>query len=91
MSNWVKTKDKLPVVIKNESSFSEYNESELVLVAFKHRDSIMYEIAKFTKGRDTTEGEYWHSWYCPAADDCVDNVIAWMPFEKFNEPKKITK
>lgn len=77
--NWVDIDKQLPNV-EPADGFGEYYESQLVLVAFKQGGSIYYEVAKYTKGRDTTEGEFWSSWYVPQAEDIVLNVIAWIPF-----------
>ena len=80
--NWIKTSKKLPDV-EPADGFGEYYESSLKLVAFRHNDKIFYEVAKYTKGRDTTEGEFWESWYVPQAEDVVVGVIAWMDFPFF--------
>ena len=77
--NWVNIKEDLPK-LEPADGFGEYYESELVIVAFKDKGKVFYEVAKFTKGRDTTDGEFWELWYAPQAEDIVNNVIAWFPF-----------
>lgn len=64
--------------------FGNYHESELVLVAYISGGKIEYELAKFTMGRDSEDEDMWQTWYCPAAEDIVENVFAWMPFTKYN-------
>lgn len=81
---WIDVSEKLPDV-KPADGFGEYYESEIVLVAFNNGGRIMYEVAKFTKGRDTVEGEFWESWYVPQADDVVVNVVAWLPFKPYSQ------
>jgi len=80
--DWIDVNDKKPSV-EPADGFGEYYESRLMLVAFKHNEKIFYEVAKFTKGRDTTDGEFWESWYVPQAEDIVQNVIAWREFPLF--------
>lgn len=80
--DWIKNTDGLPDV-KEADSFGEYYESELLLVAYEHNKKIHYELVKFTKGRDSEDEDYWHSWYCPAAEDIVQNVLAWRTLEPY--------
>jgi len=81
--NWINVNDKKPHVEPADGS-GVYYESRLMLVAFKHNKKIFYEVAKFTKGRDTADEEFWESWYAPQAEDIVENVIAWMEFQLFD-------
>lgn len=82
-TQWVNIEDNLPEV-KSAPGFGEYYESRLVLVAFLQNEKISYEVAKYTKGRDTVEGGFWESWYVPQADDVVENVIGWLPFSFYS-------
>lgn len=81
--NWIDINDKKPNV-ESADGFGEYYESELVLVAFEDNRKIFYEVAKFTKGRDSKDNDFWESWYVPQAEDVVVNVVAWMPFPFFS-------
>lgn len=70
--------------VKPAQGFGYYYESDLVLVAYDVGSNIHYELAKFTMGKDSEDEDMWESWYCPAAEDIVENVFAWMPFTKYN-------
>lgn len=76
---WINVNKRLPKV-EPADGLEEYYESKLLLIAFKHNGCVSYEVAKYTKGRDTEDGEFWESWYVPQAEDVVNNVMAWMPF-----------
>lgn len=81
---WIKVEDRLPDVHPADG-FGEYYESELMVVAFEWNNKIRYEIAKYTKGRDSSDDEFWESWWCPEAGDIVINVVAWAEFDKYNK------
>lgn len=84
--NWISVKERLPDV-EPASSFGEYYESKLMVVAYHtsplYRSEIHYELAKFTKGRESAEDDFWEDWYVPEADDTIENVVAWMEFEPY--------
>lgn len=83
--NWttINSQHDLPDV-ERAQGFGDYYESELFLVAYTSGGNIEYELAKFTAGRDSKDEDMWQSWYCPAAEDIVENVVAWMPFTKYD-------
>lgn len=71
VKEWIKPDEKLPEIFDEEGGYSLSHEVAVFL------EGGTKVIAKYQEVLE--DGEIWKSWYCPAYEDVVENVIGWCP------------